>query len=128
MVKSFQKSIDFPTSNELHDCLEQTGYHNKILLERLWKWIEDNKTNDEVFRYQSQIINDLMPLRRWYEESVRFGNGLTIEEVWTICPALYSQMGKINYRDEAFTHSENAIAKWPCAFWLMYQRINVMQH
>ena len=63
-----------------------------------------------------------MPPTRWYKESVRFGNGLAIEGVWMICPALYSQMGKINYRDEAFTHTVNAIAKWPRAFRLMYQR------
>ena len=122
MVKSFQKSTDFPTLTDLHDCLERTGSHNEILLERLRKWIEDNEKNDEEFRYQSQIINDLMPLTRWYKESVRFGNGLAIEGVWMICPALYSQMGKINYRDEAFTHTVNAIAKWPRAFRLMYQR------
>ena len=84
--------------------------------------VEDNKTNDEVFRCQSQIINDLMPQTRWYKESVRFGNGLAIEGVWMICPALYLQMGKINYRDKAFTHTVNAIAKWRRAFRLMYQR------
>ena len=33
-----------------------------------------------------------------------------------ICPA------KTNYRDEAFTHTVNAIAKWPLAYRLMYQR------
>ena len=76
--------------------------------------------NDEQFRYQSEIINLLMPLTRWYKESVQNGNGLALEGVWMICPALYSQMGKINYRDEAFT--VNAIAKWPIAYWLMYQR------
>lgn len=39
-----------------------------------------------------------------------------------ICPALFSQMHKTNYRDEAFTHTVNAIAKWPLAYRLMYQR------
>lgn len=122
MVKSFQKSTYFPTQSELDECLEHTGSHNKILVKKLQAWIEESKKNDEVFRYHSQVINDLMPLTRWYKESVRFGNGMAIEGVWMILPALYSQMGKINYRDEAFSHTVNAIAKWPLAFRLMYQR------
>jgi hypothetical protein len=63
-----------------------------------------------------------MPLTRWYKESVRNGNGLALEGVWMVCPALYSQMGKTNYRNEAFTHTVNAIAKWPLAYRLLYQR------
>lgn len=39
-----------------------------------------------------------------------------------ICPALFSQMNKTNYRDEAFTHNVNAIAKWPLAYRLIYQQ------
>ncbi len=31
-------------------------------------------------------------------------------------------MNKTNYRDEAFTHTVNAIAKWPLAYRLMYQQ------
>ena len=122
MIKSFQKSTFFPTTSELEKCLLETKSHNKILLERFQAWLCENEKNDEQFRYQSEIINHLMPLTRWYKESVRNGNGLALEGVWMICPALYSQMGKINYRDEAFTHTVNAIAKWPIAYRLMYQR------
>ena len=50
------------------------------------------------------------------------GNGKAIEDVWMICPALFSQMNKTNCRDEAFTHTVNAIAKWPLAYRLMYQQ------
>ena len=39
-----------------------------------------------------------------------------------LCPALFCQMGKINYRYEAFTHIVNATAKRPYAYRLMYQR------
>ena len=53
---------------------------------------------------------------------IRNGNGHAIEGVWMLCSALFCQMGKINYRDEAFTHVVNAIAKWPYAYRLMYQR------
>ena len=98
-----------------------TGSHNKILLDRIQKWIIENQKSDQVFRYHSEAVNTLMPLTRWYKESVRYGNGVALEGVW-ICPALYSQMGKINYHAEAFTHTVNAIAKWPKAYRLMYQR------
>ena len=122
MVKAFKKSSYFPTSSELDTCLEETGSHNKIMLDRVEKWIIENEKSDQVFRYHSQAVNTLMPLTRWYKESVRYGNGVALEGVWMICPALYCQMGKINYRDEAFTHTVNAIAKWPKAYRLMYQR------
>ena len=39
-----------------------------------------------------------------------------------LCPGLYSKMRKTNYRDEAFTHTVNAMAKWTLAYRLMYQR------
>ena len=122
MVKSFQKSDHFPSIEELDKCLSETGTHNRILLERFNEWQHDNEKSDEVFKYHSQILNFLMPLTRWYKESVRYGNGVALEGVWMICPALYSQMRKINYRDEAFIHTVNAIAKWPLAFRRMYQR------
>jgi hypothetical protein len=53
---------------------------------------------------------------------IRHGNGHAIEGVWMLCPALFCQMGKINYRYEAFTHIVNATAKRPYAYRLMYQR------
>ena len=122
MVKAFKKSAYFPTTSELDTCLKETGSHNEILLDRIKKWIIENEKSDQVFRYHSQAVNTLMPLTRWYKESARYGNGVALEGVWMICPALYCQMGKINYRDEAFTHTVNAIAKWPNAYRLMYQR------
>ena len=103
MVKAFKKSSYFPTSSELDTCLGETSSHNKIMLDRIQKWIIENEKSDQVFRYHSEAVNILMPLTRWYKESVRYGNGVALEGVWMICPALYSQMGKINCRDEAFT-------------------------
>ena len=57
-----------------------------------------------------------------YKEFVRFGNDLAIERYSMICRTLYSQMGKIDNHNEAFTQAVNLTAKWPCAFRLMYQR------
>ena len=72
--------------------------------------------------YQLEIINDLMPITRWYKESVRQGNGSSIEAVWMLCPPLFCQVGKTNYRDEAFTHSVNSVAKWPLAYRKLYNQ------
>ncbi len=39
-----------------------------------------------------------------------------------LCPALYCAIGKTNYKNEAFTHVVNGIAKWPIAYRKMYQQ------
>jgi hypothetical protein len=39
-----------------------------------------------------------------------------------LCPALFCQVGKINYRDEAFAQIVNSIAKWPLAYRKLYQQ------
>ena len=39
-----------------------------------------------------------------------------------LCPALFCQVGKINYRDKAFTQIVNSIAKWPLAYRRLYQQ------
>ena len=99
----------------------ETKSHNKILLERFQAWLCENEKNDEQFRYQSEIINHLMPLTRWYRVSTEwkwFGTGRIMDDL----PSSIFTDGKINYCDEAFTHTVNAIAKWPIAYRLMYQR------
>ena len=55
-------------------------------------------------KYQAEFANDLIPISRWYKESIRNGNGIAIEGVWMCCPALYAQVGKTNYRDESLAH------------------------
>ena len=122
MLKCFEKSPYFPTSAELDACLSENGNHNNILLEKLKTWLKEKESEDDVFKYHSQNINDLMPITRWHKESIRYGNGIAIEGVWMLCPGLYAHMGKINYRDEAFTHTVNAIANWPLAYRLMYRQ------
>ncbi len=64
----------------MEKCLRETDSHNKILLERFQVWLSEK--NDQQFRYHSETVNDLMPLTRWYKESVRNGNGLALEGVW----------------------------------------------
>lgn len=39
-----------------------------------------------------------------------------------ICPAIYPQVGKFNYRDESFSHIVNFLRKWPLAYRLMYRQ------
>ena len=78
MLKCFEKSPYFPTSAELDACLSENGNHNNILLEKLKTWLKEKESEDDVFKYHSQNINDLMPITRWYKESIRYGNGIAI--------------------------------------------------
>ena len=121
MIKEFQDSTFFPTEKELQECLTKTKSHNQVLLSRLSEWIT-SQSKDAVFKYHSTFVNDLMPITRWCKESTRYGNGVSMEGVWMLCPPLYSQLGKTNYRDEAFTQCVNAVAHLPLAYRKMYQQ------
>jgi hypothetical protein len=121
MMKSFQASKCFPSNKELEECLRDNGSHNSILLEKYDKWLEGITESHEA-HYQAEIANELIPISRWYRESVRNGDREAIEGVWMLLPAIYAQIGKTNYRDESLTHLTNVLAKWPLAYRRMYQR------
>jgi hypothetical protein len=72
MIKAFENSSSFPTASGLDKCLEETKCHNKVLLSKLKEWIKKQEEQDAVFRYHSQCINHLMPITRWYKESIRY--------------------------------------------------------
>lgn len=99
----------------------QSESHNSILLEKWSEWLKAIKDNPQA-KYQAQFANELIPISRWYKESVRNGNGEAIEGVWMLCPALYAQIGKTNYSDESLTYLTNVLAKWPLAYRYMYLR------
>ena len=122
MVKTFEESTFFPSAADLDNCLKRTDSHNEILLSKFQEWLSYSCQNDEQFQYHSQIINDLMPKTKWYKESIRNGNGIALEGVWMLCPALFTAVGKTNYRDESFTQVVNSIAKWPLAYRKLYQQ------
>ncbi len=91
-----------------------------------WKNIKclEGITESHEAHYQAEIANELIPISRWYRESVRNGNGEAIEGVWMLLPAIYAQIVKTNYRDESLTHLTNVLAKWPLAYTRMYQRMH----
>lgn len=122
MIKEFQNSDFFPDEEKLAKCLLKHKSHNKILLKKFKAWADYNRLQDQVFAYHMDIVENLVPITRWYKESVRNGNGMAIEAVWMLCPPLYAQVGKTNYRDESFTQIVNAVAKWPLAYRLMYRQ------
>lgn len=121
MMIEFKASKYFPSNKQLRHCLLLTGSHNEILLEKWEEWLHSIKENPQA-NYQAEFANELIPISRWYRESVRNGNGEAIEGVWMLCPALYAQVGKTNYRDESLTHLTNVLGKWPLAYRYMYQR------
>ena len=121
MIKKFQESKYFPSNAELSAYFEENASHNKALLDGFAKFESEESKKDEHFAYQSNIVNNLMPITRWHKESVRYGNGVALEGVWMLCPSLYCALGKINYRDESFTMIVNSMAKWPLAYRKMYQ-------
>ena len=121
MVKTFEESTFFSSAEDLDNCLKRTDSHNEILLNKLQEWLSYSCQNDEQFQYHFQIINDLMPITKWCKESIRNGK-IALEGVWMLCPALFTAVGKTNYRDESFTQVVNSITKWPLAYRKLYQQ------
>jgi hypothetical protein len=122
MIKEFQTSEFFPSKEELTECSKRTRCHNEVLLNKFKEWKELLKSKDQQFAYQIQVTDELMPITRWYKESIRNGNGISMEAVWMLCPKIYAQVGKTNYRDESFTQNVNVLSKWPVAYRRMYQQ------
>ena len=121
MLKSFQGSPFFPSQFELDRCYEENKSHNAILLSKFNEWLQSVQS-DRVAAYHTNLAHNLLPVRRWYKESIRHGNGKAVEAVWMMCPAIYAQTGKFNYRDESFSHIVNFSCKWPIAYRLMYRQ------
>ena len=76
MIKCFQESVHFPTKQELDECLHKNKSHNEVLLRKLNNWIQEQSGKNKQFEYRSQIVNDLMPIAKWYKESVCNGNSM----------------------------------------------------
>jgi hypothetical protein len=71
MIKTYEESTFFPTSEQLAEWKATTGNHNAILLETFKEWTEEVKDEDKQASYHLEIINDLVPITKWYKESVR---------------------------------------------------------
>ena len=110
MLKAFQASSCFPTQAELDECYGVNKSHNAILLQKFHDWLQIIQT-DKMAHYHMNLANQILPIRRWYKESIRHGNGKAVEAIWMICPAIYAQTGKFNYRDESFSHIVNFSCK-----------------
>ena len=52
-------------------------------MKKLDEWMS-HCSKSEQFVYHSQVINELVPITRWYKESIRNGNGIAIEGVWML--------------------------------------------
>lgn len=103
MIKKFEGSKFFPTEEERKRWLVNNASHNKLLLKRFYEWISDQST-DAVFSYHSSFINDLMPITMWCKESTRYGNGLSMEGVWMLCPPCMHKLAK---QTTGMKHSHN---------------------
>ena len=64
----------------------QTNYRqpNEILLEKFEEWTEDLKNNKQA-SHHLEIINDLVPITKWYNESICNGNSISVEGVRMLC-------------------------------------------
>ena len=87
----------------------------KYTTKSYWRNLKSGCQNDDQFQFHSHIINNLIPITRWYKQSIRKGNGVALE-VWMLLAALFTVVGKTNYRDESSTQVVDSIAKWPLAY------------
>ena len=54
-------------------------------------------------------------LLEFYQDAIRFNNGIAKEAVWMMLLPLFAQLQKRNYWTEALVHVVNFTAIWPLA-------------
>ena len=120
LIKEFQCSDYFPTQQFMDEVLHKDGNLNKLLLRRFNGWVEECSTNDSTFSHQAKAVTYELPLLKFFFESVRNGNGASLEAVWLELLPLFAGTNKRNYKDEAFVHIFNFVVRWPKPVRLMH--------
>ena len=83
-VQDFQKSSDFPTSNDLLKNMQKFGNHNQILLKQFKKWLKESAERNQRHGYHQQLFTLFGPLLELFITAGKNGDGHLRETVWTI--------------------------------------------
>ena len=114
----FVKSAFFPKSDKLNSCNDITD----ALLINFKMFLSESAELDPCFAYYSEVLTTYGPLREWFYENVKFGNGISREVSWLILLPIFAQMGKKNYFTEALAYSVNFTCRWPLAIRKLVQQ------
>ena len=119
LVKEFQASEFFPSDKIAAEVTKTSGNCNQLLLLRFRDWIKECSKADTVFLHHARSITSELPILKFFHESIRNGNGASLEAVWMELVPLFAGTNRRNYKDEAFVHVTNLVARWPKAVCLM---------
>ena len=122
LIKEFQCSDYFPTHQCMDEVLSRYGNLKKLLLHRFSGWVEECSTNDSTFSHQAKAVTYKLPPLKFFYESIRNGNGASLEAVWLEQLPLFARINKHNYKDEMFVHILNCVARWPKPVRLMVRQ------
>ena len=115
-VMEFQNSDLFPSVDDQRKCLELTGSHTKVFLERFKQWLELSSSLSASFRYRSRLFLLYGPLLELFDISTKHCWGKAREACYILQLPMYAHLGFKNYYSECFIHVMNFLAKWPAAF------------
>ena len=115
-VMEFQNSDLFPSVDDQRKCLELTGSHTKVFLERFKQWLELSSHLSASFHYRSRLFLLYGPLLELFDISTKHCWGKAREACYILQLPMYAHLGFKNYYSECFIHVMNFLVKWPAAF------------
>ena len=115
-ILEFKNSDLFPSVDDQKKCIETTGSHTKVFLERFKQWLERSSDSSASFCYRSQLFLFYGPLLELFDISTKHCWGKAREACYILQLPMYAHMGFKNYYSECFIHAMNFLGKWPVAF------------
>ena len=124
---SFKESSFFPSAAEF----ALTSNKEDLLVERFHAWVTESSRLDPTFKYRMETVLFFGPLRDWFYNCIRYGNGRSREACYMLLLPMFGQLSKKNYFAETLVHIVNIIGAWPLVTRLILQHncsVNVSGH
>ena len=115
-ILEFKNSDLFPSVDDQKKCIETTGSHTKVCLERFKQWLERSSDSSASFHYRSRLLLFYGPLLELFDISTKHCWGKAREACYILQLPMYAHLGFKNYYSECFIHVMNFLGKWPVAF------------
>ena len=109
----FTASEFFPQEASVKKSIENHCDANQFILARFKDWVKESSKNDAVFAYFCKLALWFLPVVKLFREWVRHGNSKLLEALWLITLSWFQNLGRKNYRDEAFAYAANILFFWP---------------
>lgn len=91
-------------------------------MDRFYEWCENCSREDESFKYYAENVLFFGPLRGWFYDTIKYGNGISREACYMLILPMFAKLQKKNYFADTLVHLVNIVARWPVLTRLVVQR------